>query len=135
MASPQLRADAIRAYQKDITEIRAFIAKYENRDTSFDNMKSDYRKIGQHFQELMPNINEEEADDLFGDERITEVQDQYNDLVGVASDLYELRVSERQGSTGGRRKRRPGHRKTLRKQRTYRRRKFLNLTLRRRVRA
>ena len=135
MASPQLRADVIRAYKRDGQEIRVFIAKYENRDTSFENMKSDYKKIGHNFQELLPNMNEEEAEELFSDERVTEVQDQYNDLVGVASDLYELRTSEQQGLTGGRRKRRPGNRKTLRKKRTHRRRKFLNLTLRRRVRA
>lgn len=135
MASPQLRNDLIRAYQRDNEEIRAFIAKYEDRSKSFENMNSDYETLGQHWQDMLHNINNEEADDLFSDERVTQVQDEYNELITAATNLYHQREEEFRVSMGGRRKRRPGNRKTLRKKRTHRRRKFLNLTLRRRVRA
>jgi hypothetical protein len=48
-AYAQLRADMIRAYQQDNEEIRAFLAKYEDRDTNFENMRSDYDTLGMHW--------------------------------------------------------------------------------------
>ena len=94
MASPQLRADMIRAYQQDNEEIRTFLAKYEDRDTNFENMRSDYDTLGMHWQDLIPNITNQEADELFSDEGVVEVQDQYNDLIRAATVLYQEREDE-----------------------------------------
>jgi hypothetical protein len=99
MARAQLRQDLIRAYERDVVEVRAFIEKHESGTANFENMKSDYERLGHNWQDVVQQFSEEDADELFSDPEVQRVQDEYNDVIGAANTLYHEREL-----SGGRRK-------------------------------
>lgn len=131
MANEQLRQNLLAAYRRDIAGMREFIAKYQNPATSVHNMKSDFEEGWNQWEKVAEQLSQSETNEIYADEEVIDAVGEYQDVYSSVSDVY----SQRMELSGGRRKRRPANRKTLRKKRTHRRRKFLNLTLRRRVRA
>lgn len=108
------------AIQKDIDEARAYFA-------SGSPDRQGYRDLGRNRKEYIRALEREgvQYEHLYDDPEVAHIMEEFTNLLSMIDMLIG----------GGRRKRGPRSRKTLRKKRTHTRRHLRNLTLRRRVRA